>query len=98
MHGHATPRRGSLPTIDPCGKAVDQEVCDALPVGYWLVGTPTFRVATSEYGRDYRLGPQLHRGAVSFESGCDAQCRESPATGRAGALAGGRGYLLTKPM
>ena len=59
---------------------MDQEVCDALPVGYWLVGTPTFGVATSEYGRDYRLGPQLHRGAVSFESGRDAQCRESSAT------------------
>ena len=62
------------------GDRIDAELGYALPVGSRLVGTPRFGVTTSEYGRDYRLGYSLavvQGGAMSFQFGLDAQCRES---------------------
>ena len=55
-----------------------------LPAGSRLVGTPRFGVATSTYGRDYRLGYSLkvfEGGGMSFDLGFDAQRRKSPAYG-----------------
>ena len=55
-----------------------------LPVGSRLVGTLRFGVATSEYGRDYRLGygmTLLERDSLGFELGVDAQRRENPLLG-----------------
>ena len=66
------------------GGQVDAEVGYGLPVGARFVGTPRVGVATSQYGRDYRVGyglGVLDRGDVNFELGVDAQRRESPMQG-----------------
>ena len=68
------------------GDRVDAEVGYGLPVGARLVGTPRVGLATSPYGRDYRLGYSLgvlEQGSVSFELGVDAQRREHPMRGKA---------------
>ena len=63
------------------GNRLDGEVGYGLPVGSRFVGTPTFGVATSETGRDYRLGYSLgvlNRKSLAFELGVEAQRRERP--------------------
>ena len=63
------------------GDRVDAEVGYGLPVGARFVGTPRVGVATSQYGRDYRVGyglGLLDRGDLNFELGVDAQRQESP--------------------
>ena len=62
------------------GDRLDAEVGYGLPVGSRLVGTPRVGVATSEHGRDYRLGygmTMLQTGSTRFQLGVDAQRRES---------------------
>ncbi len=66
------------------GNRLQAELGYGLPVGSRLVGTPRFGVATSEYGRDYRLGygmTLLERDSLGFELGVDAQRRENPLLG-----------------
>ena len=68
------------------GSRLEAELRYGLPVGRRLVGTPRVGVATSAYGRDYRLGYTL--GALGgagtrVELGVDAQFRESPMLGGA---------------
>ena len=66
------------------GNRIDGEVGYGLPVGSRFVGTPRVGVATSEYGRDYRVGYSLgvlDGGDKAFELGVDAQRRESPMLG-----------------
>ena len=58
------------------GNRLDADLGYELPVGSRLVGTPRVGFATSEYGRDYRLGYSL--GALGgegtqFELGVDAE-------------------------
>jgi hypothetical protein len=68
------------------GDRVDAEVGYGLPVGARFVGTPRVGLATSQYGRDYRVGyglGVLERGDVNFELGVDAQRREMPMQGEA---------------
>ena len=68
------------------GDRVDAELGYGLPVGARFVGTPRVGLATSQYGRDYRVGyglGVLDRGNVNFELGVDAQRRESPMQGEA---------------
>ena len=68
------------------GDRVDAEVGYGLPVGARFVGTPRVGVATSQYGRDYRVGyglGVLDRENVNFELGADALRRESPMQGGA---------------
>ena len=68
------------------GDRVDAEVGYGLPVGARFVGTPRVGMATSQYGRDYRVGyglGVLDRDDVNFELGVDAQRRESPMEGGA---------------
>ena len=63
------------------GGQLNAEVGYGLPVGARFVGTPRVGLATSQYGRDYRVGyglGVLDRGDVSFDLGVDAQRRESP--------------------
>ena len=63
------------------GTRLDAEVGYGLPVGSRFVGTPTFGVGTSAYGRDYRVGYSLgvmNGEGTAFELGVDAQRRESP--------------------
>ena len=65
------------------GGQVNAEVGYGLPVGRF-VGTPRVGFATSDYGRDYRLGYSLAAfggEGVTFELGVDAQRRESPLMG-----------------
>jgi len=74
------------------GNPLEAELGYGLPVGSRLVRTPRFGVATSTYGRDYRLDyglRVLQLGATSFECGVDARRREIAAFGGAdhGALA-----------
>ena len=60
---------------------LDTEVGYGLPVGARSVGTPRIGVATSEYGRDYRVGygmQVLEQGRLNLELGIDAERRESP--------------------
>ena len=57
-----------------------------MPVGGRLIGTPSFGIGTSEYGRDYRLGYGLTvaRGRrMHFDLGVYANRRESPSQGTA---------------
>ena len=66
------------------GNRLDGDVGYGLPVGTRFVGTPRVGFATSEYGRDYRLGyglGVLNRESLNFELGVDAQRRESPMQG-----------------
>ena len=66
------------------GTRLDAELGYGLPVGSRLVGTPRVGIATSEYGRDYRLGYRLGAlggAGTTFEFGVDAQRRESPLMG-----------------
>ena len=68
------------------GDRVDAELGYGLPVGARFVGTPRVGLATSLYGRDYRIGyglGVLDRGNVNFELGVDAQRRESLMQGEA---------------
>ena len=68
------------------GDRVDAEVGYGLPVGARFVGTPRVGVATSQYGRDYRVGyglGVLDRSDMNFELGVDAQRRESAMEGGA---------------
>ena len=63
------------------GTRLDAEVGYGLPVGSRFVGTPTFGVGTSAYGRDYRVGYSLgvlNGEGTAFELGVNAQRRESP--------------------
>ena len=63
------------------GNRLDTEVGYGLPVGARFVGTPRVGVATSEYGRDYRVGygmQVLEQGRLNLELGIDAERRESP--------------------
>ncbi len=55
----------------------------SVPSGSRFVGTPRVGFATSEYGRDYRLGYSLGMlggAGLDFELGVDAQRRETPIT------------------
>ena len=52
------------------------ELSYGMAIGHRFVGTPTFGVATSEYGRDYSLSV-LRGGAMNFDLGLDGQRRES---------------------
>ena len=66
------------------GNRLQAELGYGLPVGSRFIGTPRFGVATSEHGRDYRLGygmTLLERDSLGFELGVDAQRRESPLLG-----------------
>ena len=66
------------------GNRLDTELGYGLPVGSRFVGTPRVGLATSEYGRAYRMGyglTLLERETLSFELGVDARRRESPAAG-----------------
>ena len=69
------------------GSRLDADLGYGLPVGGRLVGTPRVGFATSEYGRDYRLGYSLGalggEGTTTFELGVEAQRRESPMLGGA---------------
>ena len=68
------------------GGQVTAEVGYGLPVGRF-VGTPRVGYATSDYGRDYRLGYSLAAfggEGMTFELGVDAQRRESPLMGGTG--------------
>ena len=63
------------------GNRFDGEVGYGLPVGSRFVGTPRVGFATSEYGRDYRVGyglGVLDRERLNLELGVDAHRRESP--------------------
>ena len=63
------------------GNRLDAEAGDGLPVGSRFVGTPRVGFASSEYGRDYRLGYSLGMLGgedLDFELGVDAQRRETP--------------------
>ena len=65
------------------GNRLEAELGYGLPVGNRLVGTPRFGVATSAYGRDYRLGyglTVLQVGATSFDLGIDANRRAGAGT------------------
>ena len=69
------------------GDRVDAEVGYGLPVGARLVGTPRVGLASSQYGRDLRVGyglGLLNRGDVDFEVGGDVQRRDDPMRGGAG--------------
>ena len=58
------------------GDRVDAEVGYGLPVGARFVGTPRVGLATSQYGRDYRVGyglGVLDRDKLNVELGVDAQ-------------------------
>ena len=66
------------------GNRVDADLGYGLPVGSRLVGTPRVGFATSEYGRDYRVGYSLGvlgNEGLTFQLGVDAQRRESPLLG-----------------
>ena len=66
------------------GDRLDAEVGYGLPVGSRFVGTPRVGVATSEYGRYYRLGygmTMLQARSTQLNLGIDAQRRESPLQG-----------------
>ena len=66
------------------GNRVDADLGYGLPVGSRLVGTPRVGFATSEYGRDYRVGYSLGvlgNERLTFQLGVDAQRRESPLPG-----------------
>ena len=68
------------------GDRVDAELGYGLPVGARFVGTPRVGLATSSYGRDYRVGyglGVLDRGNVNFELAAEAQRRETPMQGEA---------------
>ena len=68
-------RAGSLASAN----RLNAEVGYALPVGSGLVGTPRFGVATSEFGRDYRVGYDLtvlRGGPMNFHFGVDARRRQ----------------------
>lgn len=68
------------------GNLLEAELGYGMPVETWLVGTPRFGVATSTYGRDYRLGyglRVLQVGATSIEFGVGAGRRETTAFGSA---------------
>ena len=63
------------------GNRLDAEAGYGLPVGSRFVGTPRVGFASSEYGRDYRLGYSLGMLGgedLGFELGVDAQRRETP--------------------
>ena len=73
------------------GDRVDADVGYGLPVGARFVGTPRVSLATSQYGRDYRVGyglGLLDRDKLNLELGVDAQRRESAAEG-----GGSNGFL-----
>ena len=66
------------------GNRLDTELGYGLPVGSRFVGIPRVGLATSEYGRDYRMGyglTLLDRESLDLELGVDARRRESPAAG-----------------
>ena len=68
------------------GNRVDADLGYGLPVGSRFVGTPRVGFATSEYGRDYRVGYALgllESQSLNFELGVDAQRRENPMLGGA---------------
>ena len=61
------------------GNQLDADAGYGLPIGRRFVGTPRVGVATSEYGRDYRIGyglGLLERGQMSLDLGVDALRRE----------------------
>ena len=63
------------------GNRLDAGAGYGLPVGSRFVGTPRVGFATSEYGRDYRLGYSLGMLGgedLDFELGVDAQRRVTP--------------------
>ena len=74
------------------GDRVDAEVGYGLPAGGRFVGTPRVGLATSQHGRDYRVGYRLgvlDQGSVNFELEVEAQRRESPtASGASNGLLG----------
>lgn len=58
---------------------LNAEVGYALPVGSGLVGTPRLGIATSLFGRDYRVGYNLtvlRSGPMNFHFGVDARRRQ----------------------
>ena len=66
------------------GSRLEAELGYGMAVGSRLVGTPTFGIGTSEYGRDYRLGyglTVLQRGSMNFELGLEGTRRESSMQG-----------------
>ena len=66
------------------GNRVDADLGYGLPVASRFVGTPRIGFATSEYGRDYRVGYALapmENDKLTFQVGVDAQRRESPMLG-----------------
>ena len=68
------------------GNRVDADLGYGLPVGSRFVGTPRVGFATSEYGRDYRVGYALgllETQSLNFELGVDAQRRENSMLGGA---------------
>ena len=63
------------------GNGINGEVGYGLPVGRRLVGTPRIGFATSDFGRDYRIGYGLgivESDRVNFQLGFDAHRREMP--------------------
>ena len=62
------------------GNRLDTEVGYGLPIGARFIGTPRVGRATSEYGRDYRVGygmQVLEQGRLNLELGIDAERRQS---------------------
>ena len=79
------------------GNRLKAELGYGLPVGSRFIGAPRFGIATSEYGRDYRLGYGLRvfeSGAMNFDLGVDAQRHVSP--GQEGAEHGVAGQLTVR--
>ena len=71
---------------------LDTEVGYGLPVGRRFVGTPRVGLATSEYGRDYRVGYSvqvIEEGSLRLQLGIEAERRVSPVFGLLGDAGGG---------
>ena len=77
---------GMMPGSFAPGSRLDAEVGYGLPVGRRFVGTPRFAVATTQVGRDLRVGYNLgllERGSLAFALGVNAYRRESSLQGGA---------------
>ena len=79
--GASRPERATHRKQNPKTERQGQTQRPDFPVGRRFVGTPPVGLATSEYGRDYRIGygmQVLEQGRLNLQLGIDAERRESP--------------------